>query len=137
MHKKILFVLILSFSMNGYAIGKFEFTPRQLLRKIQHQQVDLIIDLREQEAYDKGHIPHALHINVTDLGKAMPRLLSYRDKRVVIYCGDGTRAAIGMIRLQKEGFTRVHNLHGNLNAWKREALPLETHGEKTRVARAP
>jgi len=125
MNRKILFILLLCFSGTGHAIGKYEYAPEQLLQKIRHNQVDMIIDLREKEDFDEGHIPGAKHINVTDLGKEMSKLLPYRNRDVVIYCGDGTRAAIGMIRLHKEGFSHVYNVHGNLNAWKRKQLPLE------------
>ena len=48
----------------------------------------------------------------------------WRDKAVITYCDSGTSGANAARTLMKLGFTKVFNLHGGLNAWVKDNLPL-------------
>jgi rhodanese-related sulfurtransferase len=84
----------------------------------------LVIDLRAKEAYDAGHIGDARNVPVADLESQADSLKKWREKAVITYCDTGTNGASGARTLMKLGFTKVFNLHGGLNAWVKDNLPL-------------
>jgi rhodanese-related sulfurtransferase len=84
----------------------------------------LVIDLRGKEAYDNGHIGDARNVPVAELESRADSLKKWRDKNVITYCDSGTSGANGARTLMKLGFTQVFNLHGGLNAWIKDNLPL-------------
>jgi len=84
----------------------------------------LVLDLRGKELYDAGHIGEARNVPATDLESQAESLKKWRDKTVITYCDSGTSGASGARTLMKLGFTKVFNLHGGLNAWVKDNLPL-------------
>jgi rhodanese-related sulfurtransferase len=84
----------------------------------------LVIDLRGKESYDAGHIGDARNVPVAALESQADSLKKWRDKNVITYCDSGTSGASGARTLMKLGFTKVFNLHGGLNAWVKDNLPL-------------
>jgi rhodanese-related sulfurtransferase len=84
----------------------------------------LVIDLRGKEAYEAGHIGDARNVPVAELESRADGLKKWRDKNVITYCDSGTSGASGARTLIKLGFTKVFNLHGGLNAWIKDNLPL-------------
>jgi len=84
----------------------------------------LVIDLRAKESYDAGHIADARNVPAAELASQAEGLKKWRDKTVITYCDSGTSGASGARTLMKLGFTKVFNLHGGLNAWIKDNLPL-------------
>ena len=84
----------------------------------------LVIDLRAKELYDAGHIGDARNVPAADLESQADSLKKWRDKNVITYCDSGASGASGARTLMKLGFTKVFNLHGGLNAWVKDNLPL-------------
>jgi rhodanese-related sulfurtransferase len=84
----------------------------------------LVIDLRGKEHYDAGHIGDARNVPVGELKGQADGLKKWRDKNVITYCDTGVNGARGARTLLELGFTKVFNLHGGLNAWVKDNLPL-------------
>jgi rhodanese-related sulfurtransferase len=92
----------------------------------------LVIDLRTKELFDAGHIVDARNIPVAELESQADVLKKWRDKNVITYCDSGAQGASAARSLMKLGFTKVFNLHGGLNAWVKDNLPLaKTAGGKS------
>ena len=84
----------------------------------------LVIDLRARESFDAGHIGDARHVPAAELESQAESLKKWRDKNVITYCDTGVNGARGARTLMELGFTKVFNLHGGLNAWVKDNLPL-------------
>jgi rhodanese-related sulfurtransferase len=84
----------------------------------------LIIDVRPKESYDAGHIGEARNVPLAQLESQADSFKKWRDKSVITYCDSGITGASGARTLMKLGFTKVFNLHGGLNAWVKDNLPL-------------
>ena len=85
----------------------------------------LVLDVREQNEYDAGHI---LNSKLIPLGKLLERigeLEKYRERPVVVVCRSGQRSASACTLLGKQGFAQVYNLSGGVMAWQKANLPLE------------
>ena len=82
-----------------------------------------VIDVREQDEFDQGAIPGAIHIPRGYLEMRVENAVPNRDAPVVIYCAGGTRSVFGAETLQQLGYTNVRSLAGGFNAWKTAGLP--------------
>jgi hydroxyacylglutathione hydrolase len=80
-----------------------------------------VIDLREQNEWDAGHIPGAEHHPLGTLSASLADL--DRDTPVAIHCQGGTRSAIGASVLEGMGFTDVVDLEAGYGRWPGPRAP--------------
>jgi molybdopterin/thiamine biosynthesis adenylyltransferase/rhodanese-related sulfurtransferase len=85
----------------------------------------LLIDVREQDEWDEGHIPGALHIPRGNLESRIERAAPEHSQTVVLYCAAGNRSAFATRALEELGYTDVASLAGGFTDWKRNGLPVE------------
>jgi hydroxyacylglutathione hydrolase len=97
-------------------------TPRELIDARDEFQV---LDVREVDEYDEGHIPGAHHLFVGYLPDRLEELKLRRDRPVVVTCSVGHRASLAVSVLLRAGFSDVRNLLGGMTAWKQLELPTE------------
>jgi len=83
-----------------------------------------LLDMREQQAFQDGHITGARHFDAGQLSNAGDALKRYKERAVIVYCDRGSSAAAAVRALTKQGFTKVFNLRGGIAAWRAENLPL-------------
>jgi len=84
----------------------------------------LILDLRNKDSFDIGHIGDARNVPIAELESQADALKKWRDKNVITYDDSGSGGAGAARTLSKLGFTKVFNLEGGLNAWVKDNLPL-------------
>ena len=84
----------------------------------------LVLDLRARESFEAGHIGEARNIPAAELETQADALKKWRDKTVITYDESGLGGASAARTLTRLGFTRVFSLHGGLNAWLKDNLPL-------------
>ncbi len=75
-----------------------------------------IVDVREQELFDKGHIPGAILI---PYGSAKGRILKELkpEERIVFVCHGGPMGDKLSKILIKNGYGKVHNLGNGMHGW--------------------
>lgn len=74
-----------------------------------------LIDVREPQEFDKGHILGARNIPVTQMKN---RLVEIRkDKPVYLYCQSGSRSARAAQLLHKKGYQDISQLKGGFKKW--------------------
>jgi rhodanese-related sulfurtransferase len=83
----------------------------------------VILDVREQDEWDAGHIPGALFIPMSEIQGRLSEVPS--DKTVIVQCRSGNRSSQVTDYLQQQGFTNIRNMAGGLNAWQAAGLPVE------------
>jgi len=81
-----------------------------------------LIDVRNETEYNAGHIEGAEHIFVGKLLDNLDKIS--KDKKVVIHCQSGDRAAIAYSLLVKNGFENVQNYSAGMNEWLKENNPV-------------
>lgn len=92
----------------------------------------LLVDVREADEFQDGHIPDAILIPRGMLEAAAdpgtrhrhPLLCDARCRPVVVYCASGGRSALAASTLQEMGFEEVYSLAGGLDVWEAEGFPL-------------
>jgi sulfur-carrier protein adenylyltransferase/sulfurtransferase len=85
----------------------------------------LFVDVREQDEWDEGHIPGAVHIPRGYLESRIENAAPDRSKQVVVYCAGGSRSAFAAKTLEELGYENVVSLAGGYTDWKRSGLPTQ------------
>jgi glyoxylase-like metal-dependent hydrolase (beta-lactamase superfamily II)/rhodanese-related sulfurtransferase len=84
-----------------------------------------ILDVREQDEWDAGHIPGSLHVPYHDI-QGLPDGLDPA-RPVAVICSSGQRAAPAASLLRRHGADQVlHVVDGGVPRWKREGGPVES-----------
>lgn len=84
----------------------------------------LLLDVRNGEEYEAGHIIEARHLPAAELAAKAETLKKYKGKPVVVYCDSGTASGAAARTLRASGFNKVVTLRGGLQSWRQENLPL-------------
>src|SRR5438445_4427697 len=93
------------------------------VRELHDQQAKCqILDVREPNEWEAGHIEGAVHIPLAEVmsGKEQGRL--EQDRPVVVVCRTGNRSELATLMLQARGY-EAHNLEGGMQAWAEADLP--------------
>jgi rhodanese-related sulfurtransferase len=101
-------------------------TALALLALISAGTAPIVLDVRSQEEFTRGHVPGALHIPFWKLLNRAPGIRISLDDPLVVYCGHGPRAWIAGAALRRHGFRRVEYLEGHMSQWRRAGLREET-----------
>jgi len=90
-----------------------------------NRQDAVMIDVREDAEYAKGHIVGSRHIPMSQLDSRVGELQKFRSKPLIAYCESGNRSSRAVSVLRKHGFESVFNLTGGYAAWQQAGLPVE------------
>ncbi len=87
-----------------------------------------ILDVREQDEWDSGHIPGSVFTPYHDIER-LPDGLD-PTQPIAVVCGSGQRAAVGASLIQHFGAEQViHVVEGGVPMWKRNEWPIDATGE--------
>ncbi|MDX2085953.1 MAG: rhodanese-like domain-containing protein [Candidatus Melainabacteria bacterium] len=82
------------------------------------EQMDLIlIDVREEEDFQRGSIRGAISIPRGELEMTITDHTDNPQALIVTYCGGGSRSALAALSLQQMGYANVHSLQGGFKGW--------------------
>jgi len=105
--------------------GEIDETDAAHARKLIEAGDPLIVDVREQDEWDEGHIPGAIHIPRGNLESRIEAAAPDRSHRVLLYCAAGNRSAFAAKTLGELGYDEVVSLAGGFTDWKRNGFPVE------------
>jgi len=86
----------------------------------------VVIDLRERDAFQAGHIPGARHLPRGQLELRVNAELPDPTVRIVTACEFGKISTLAAATLRELGFLRASALDGGLQAWREAGYPLES-----------
>jgi rhodanese-related sulfurtransferase len=81
----------------------------------------LLLDVREPWEWQAARIEGSQHIPMRERPARVAEI--ERGREVVAICHHGGRSMQVAMFLEKQGFTRVHNLVGGIDAWSRTVDP--------------
>ncbi len=107
-----------------YASPVCSFTAEISVTDLQSRRGHLLIDVREQDEWDNGHINGAILWPLSRIANGdIPEKM--RDEEVIVYCQRGTRSLQAATILKEYGFADVTSLSGGYIAWL-ESLKLSS-----------
>jgi molybdopterin/thiamine biosynthesis adenylyltransferase/rhodanese-related sulfurtransferase len=86
----------------------------------------VLVDVRDSEEWDRGHIPGAVHVPRGYLESRIDAAVPDRDARVILYCASGHRSALAANTLTELlGFSDVASMTGGITLWKDRGYKVE------------
>ena len=109
-----------------------EISVEEFDEMIENHDDLLIVDVREAEEFQRGHIPGALLVPRGILESAadatgdrrVEKLHRARKQTLVLCSQNGSRSALAADTLQQMGFTNVYHLAGGIGSWKTQGFAL-------------
>ncbi|MEY2666702.1 MAG: hypothetical protein RLZZ384_873 [Pseudomonadota bacterium] len=123
--KKILFTIMALFSGQNVMSAAIESVSPIEAAAMQNERHAVIVDVRETDEWNAGHIAGAIHIPLSDVKNRVTELEKYKDSPVITQCRSGARSAKAAEVLKNAGFSAVYNLDGGINAWQKAALDIQ------------
>jgi len=77
----------------------------------------LLVDVREDNEWEKGHIPDAVHMGKGVIERDIEGAVPDTGAKIILYCGGGFRSALVADNLQKMGYTNVESMDGGWKGW--------------------
>ncbi|HUJ60343.1 MAG TPA: rhodanese-like domain-containing protein [Kofleriaceae bacterium] len=85
----------------------------------------VLLDVREREAFDAGHLPGARHLPRGQLELRVDKELPDPTARILTYCQLGKISTLAAATLRAMGYTRAVALDGGYEAWTTAGYPIE------------
>jgi molybdopterin/thiamine biosynthesis adenylyltransferase/rhodanese-related sulfurtransferase len=101
-----------------------EVSPEEVSQMLQGGEPWVLLDVREQDEWEEGHLPGAKLIPRGFLEIRVESTLPERDTPIVVYCAGGVRSALAAKTLQEMGYSRVVSMAGGFNRWKELEFPV-------------
>src|SRR3954452_5758759 len=86
----------------------------------------VVIDVRESDEWDAGHLPGAKHVPRGHLESRIEGAAHDRSQRIVLYCASGNRSALAAHTLRDLlGYEHVESMTGGITLWKDRGYEVE------------
>ena len=92
-------------------------TASELARRRDTGEQICLVDVRNADEIETARIEGSLWIPLPELEARIGELLPAKSKRVVVHCHHGCRSEKAVRLLLTQGFARVENLEGGIEAW--------------------
>ena len=102
-----------------------EISPDDAALKLKSGE-GVIIDVRDKDEWDEGHIPGATHLSRGTIEFDIQEKVPDTNAMIICHCGGGGRSALAVESLQKMGYKNVRSMAGGFKAWKTAGLPTTT-----------
>jgi rhodanese-related sulfurtransferase len=84
----------------------------------------VILDIREKDAFDAGHVPGAIHLPRGQLELRVNGELPDPMAKILTCCEFGKISVLAAATLRELGYLRATALEGGLSAWREAGYPM-------------
>jgi len=102
-----------------------ELTVDDVKGKLDRNEKFVLVDVREDNEWTKGHLPRAIHIGRGVLERDIEDQVSDIGAEIVLYCGGGFRSALAAESLERMGYKNVYSMDGGYRGWIEKSYGLE------------
>lgn len=96
-----------------------QISAEEAKRMMDELEDEIVLDVREQNEYDAGHVPAAVLLPVGDIEEMAAAVIPTKDTVVLVYCRSGNRSKMASEALVKLGYTQVYEF-GGIRSWPYE-----------------
>ena len=96
----------------------------ELKKRIDQDPKLCLIDVREQDEWNTGHIPGATHIPKDCLLEKIALAVPDKNQAIFLYCHGGTRSTLAAGWLHHVGYKEVYSVAGGIHSWESSGFPL-------------
>ena len=103
-----------------------ELTGAQVRERLAINPKAVLLDVREDHEWQKGHARSAIHLGKGILERDLEKTIPDFNTEIIMYCGGGFRSALTADAAQAMGYTAVFSLTGGYKALVQANWPMET-----------
>ena len=119
----LLLSLLLLAGCGGNAAAGYQQITQEEAKALMDSQEVIILDVREQDEYDSGHIPGAVLLPVGTIDDTTAaQVIPEKDSTVLVYCRSGNRSKTASAALADLGYTNIYEF-GGINTWPYDTEP--------------
>ena len=89
-----------------------QITPQEAKKIMDSAEEYIVLDVREQDEFDDGHISGAILIPYTEIENKAEEMIPDKNAQILVYCRSGRRSKIASESLAKLGYTNVKEFGG-------------------------
>ena len=116
----LLSLLLLAGCGGNAADGAYQQIDQKTAKEMMDTQEVIILDVREQDEYDSGHISGAVLLPVGTIDETTAaEVIPEKDSTVLVYCRSGNRSKTASSTLTELGYTNIYEF-GGINTWPYE-----------------
>ena len=105
---------------NASSESDYQQISQEEAKEMMDTQDVIILDVREQDEYDSGHIPSAVLLPVGTIDEeTAAEVIPEKDSTVLVYCRSGNRSKTASSALAELGYTNIYEF-GGINTWPYE-----------------
>ena len=105
---------------NASSESSYQQISQEEAKEMMDTQDVVILDVREQDEYDSGHIPGAVLLPVGTIDEeTAAEVIPEKDSTVLVYCRSGNRSKTASSALAELGYTNIYEF-GGINTWPYE-----------------
>ena len=113
-------LLLLAGCGGNAADGSYQQITQEEAKEMMDSQEVIILDVREQDEYDNGHIPGAVLLPVGSIDETTAaEVIPDKDSTVLVYCRSGNRSKTASSALAELGYTNIYEF-GGISTWPYE-----------------
>ena len=106
---------------NTSSESNYQQISQEEAKEMMDTQDVIILDVREQDEYDSGHIPGAVLLPVGTIDEeTAAEVIPEKDSTVLVYCRSGNRSKTASSALAELGYTNIYEF-GGINTWPYES----------------
>lgn len=114
------FLLLLTGCGGSGSDSSYQQITQEEAKEMMDTEEVIILDVREQDEYDSGHIPGAVLLPVGTIdGDTAAAVIPEKDSKVLVYCRSGNRSKTASSTLAELGYTNIYEF-GGINTWPYE-----------------
>ena len=100
--------------------GAYQQITQEEAKEMMDTEEVIILDVREQDEYDSGHIPSAVLLPVGTIdADTAAEVIPEKDAKVLVYCRSGNRSKTAASTLAELGYTNIYEF-GGIRTWPYE-----------------
>lgn len=106
----------------------------ELIQRINSNPKLILLDVRNKEEYDAGHLKGATWLERGVVEYTLSRTLRDADAEIIVYCAKGNRSAQVVKALKKNGYKNVKS-HLGLEEWVKEGYSIYNYLGEIKVVK--
>lgn len=99
-----------------------QVSPTEAAALMESEANYIVLDVRTQAEYDRGHIPGAICVPNETIGAGDIPQLPDKEQLILVYCRSGNRSQQAARKLADSGYTNIVEFGGILS-WTGETVP--------------